>query len=373
MARDFAVKLTWLELASFRSYGSLNFEPGRGINVLIGDNGTGKTSVLEAIGYLASLRSFRGAPDSSLVADGKDEAIVRGEFTADERSSLVEISVPAQGRRSVLLDGKRPKGRAEVAQRVALVAFLPDDLDLVKRGPAYRRDYLDDAATQVWPVAAAELTEYERAVRQRNALLRRDGRRADTTTLDVLDERLASLGSIVLARRLAVVALLEPVVASLYGDLSDRLGRVEWRYEAAGMGQPGRESAAGALEPLLADALAAARTGDLERRITTVGPHRDEVVMLIDNRDVRTRASQGEQRSIALGLRVAAYRVLLERRGTPPVLLLDDVFSELDVGRGERLVQQLPSGQVFVTSAREEEVPLVGERWKVGEGSVERA
>ena len=367
------MKLLWLELGSFRAYRSLHFEPGAGVNVLIGDNGTGKTSILEAIGYLASLRSFRNAPDASLVADGSDEAIVRGEFTAADRSSLVEIAIPAQGRRSVLLDGKRPKGRAEIAERVALVAFLPDDLDLVKRGPAYRRDYLDEAAVQVWPVAASEFGEYDRAVRQRNALLRRDGHNADVTTLDVLDEKLSSLGSVVLARRLAVVALLEPVVAELYGELSERPGRVEWRYQAAGLGEPDRESSADSLRTLLGDALAGARAGDLDRRITTVGPHRDEVVMLIDGRDVRTRASQGEQRSIALGLRVAAYRVLLDRRGTPPVLLLDDVFSELDPGRGERLVGQLPQGQVFVTSAREEEVPLVGDRWTVSTDGVRAA
>jgi DNA replication and repair protein RecF len=364
------MRLLWLELGSFRAYESLRFEPGAGVNVLIGDNGTGKTSILEAIGYLASLKSFRSAPDASLVADGADEAIIRGEFMAADRSSLVEVSVPAQGRRSVLLDGKRPKGRAEVAERVALVAFLPDDLDLVKRGPAYRRDYLDEAAIQVWPVAASEFSEYERAVRQRNALLRRDGRNADVTTLDVLDQKISSLGSAVLARRLAVVALLEPVVADLYGELSERPGRVEWRYQAAGLGEPDSESTVGELRNLLAEALSEARTGDLDRRITTVGPHRDEVVMLIDGRDVRTRASQGEQRSIALGLRVASYRVLLDRRGTPPVLLLDDVFSELDPGRGERLVEQLPQGQVFVTSAREEEVPLVGDRWTVSTGGV---
>ena len=367
------MRLLWLELGYFRAYRSLHFEPGAGVNVLIGDNGTGKTSILEGIGYLASLRSFRNAPDASLVADGSDEAIVRGEFTAADRSSLVEIAIPAQGRRSVLLDGKRPKGRAEIAERVALVAFLPDDLDLVKRGPAYRRGYLDEAAVQVWPVAASEFGEYDRVVRQRNALLRREGHNADVTTLDVLDEKLSSLGSVVLARRLAVVALLEPVVAELYGELSERPGRVEWRYQAAGLGEPDRESSADSLRTLLGDALAGARAGDLDRRITTVGPHRDEVVMLIDGRDVRTRASQGEQRSIALGLRVAAYRVLLDRRGTPPVLLLDDVFSELDPGRGERLVGQLPQGQVFVTSAREEEVPLVGDRWTVSTDGVRAA
>jgi DNA replication and repair protein RecF len=367
------MKLAWLELRSFRSYESLRFEPGAGVNVLVGDNGSGKTSVLEAIGYLASLSSFRGSPDGSLVSEGEDGAIVRGEFTTDQRSSLVEVEIPASGRRRVLLDGKRPKGRAEVAGRVALVAFLPDDLDLVKRGPAYRRDYLDDAVVQIWPVAAAEQSDYDRTVRQRNALLRREGRHADPTTLEVLDERIGRLGAQVLARRLAATSLLEPVVADLYRELSDEPGTLAWRYEPAGLGTPALDASLGELTALLHAALAEARQTDLDRRTTTVGPHRDEVVMTIDGRDVRTRASQGEQRSVALGLRVALYRTLIDRRGTPPVLLLDDVFSELDPGRGDRLVAQMPAGQVFVTSARDEEVPLVGDRWIVAHGEVTRA
>jgi DNA replication and repair protein RecF len=256
---------------------------------------------------------------------------------------------------------------------VALVAFLPDDLDLVKRGPAYRRDYLDDAAVQIWPVAGSEQSEYERTVRQRNALLRREGRHADLTTLDVLDERIAGLGGVVLARRLATVALLEPVVARLYGDLSEQPGQIVWRYEAAGLGNPASDAGMDELAGLLREALSGARQADLDRRTTTVGPHRDEVVMTVDGRDVRTRASQGEQRSVALGLRVALYQTLAERRGTPPVLLLDDVFSELDPGRGDRLVAQMPAGQVFVTSARDEEVPLVGDRWTVSGGEIRPA
>lgn len=363
------MRLLWLELGHFRSYSELRFDPAAGVNVLVGDNGTGKTSVLEGIGYLASLSSFRGSPDRSLVTDGTDAAIIRGEFRAGERASLVEVELPAEGRRRVRLDGKGGRGRSEVAERVALVSFLPDDLDLVKRGPAQRRDYLDDAAVQVWPVAGQEQGEYDRALRQRNALLRKEGRHADGTTLDVLDERAARLGGRVLARRLAVAALLEPVVADLYRGLADVPGHVEWMYQAGGMGDPASVDAV-ELGAALAEAIAAARGADLDRRTTTVGPHRDEVVIRIDGRDARTRASQGEQRSVALGLRMALYRVLTERRGTPPVLLLDDVFSELDPGRGDRLVAELPEGQVFVTSAREEEVPLVGTRWAVTGGEV---
>lgn len=349
----------------------MRFEPGEGVNVLVGDNGAGKTSILESIGYLAALKSFRGSADAALVADGAAETVIRGEFVAAARKSLVEVEIPAEGRRRVLLDGKRPKDRAAVAERVALVSFLPDDLDLVKRGPAYRRDFLDDAAAQLWPAASSEQAEYDKVLRQRNALLRREGHEADRTTLDVLDGRLADRGAAVLDRRLQACRLLEGVVGGLYGELSEAPGRIEWEYRAAGLEEVGEDVRS--LERSLMGALTERRNKDLDRRTTTAGPHRDELVIRVDGREARTRASQGEQRSIALGLRVALYRTLAESRGTPPVLLLDDVFSELDPGRGQRLVGQMPSGQVFVTSAREEEVPLVGDRWTVTTGGVRRS
>ena len=364
------MRLIWLEVTDFRSYPGLRFEPDAGVNVLVGDNGSGKTSVLEAIGYLASLSSFRRAPDASLVRDGATATVIRGEFSSTTGRTLIEVEAPLFGRRRVLLNGKRAQSRADVAATLALVAFLPDDLDLVKRGPAYRREYLDDLTAQLWPVAAVEQAEFDRALRQRNALLRREGRHADATTLDVLDDRVARLGAAVLVRRLVAAALTEPVVDGLYAELGDLPATLTWRYEAAGLGILDRSTTAGTLADHLAAALAAARSVDLERRTTTVGPHRDEVHFLLDGRDARTRASQGEQRSIALGLRVAAYRVIADQRSTVPILLLDDVFSELDADRSRRLVDRLPGGQVFVTSARDEEVPLVGTRWRVRDGQV---
>jgi len=337
---------------------------------VVGDNGSGKTSVLEAIGYLATLSSFRRSPDAALVRTGSDAAIARGEFSSGTSGAVVEIETPAVGRRRILLNGKGGRSRADVAAVVALVAFLPDDLDLVKRGPAYRREYIDDVAAQTWPVAATEQAEYDRVLRQRNALLRREGRHADVATLDVLDERLSGLGAVVVARRLAIGALLAPVVSELYADLGDHPELVGWMYSASGLGMLEGQPGATELAPLLRERVAAARRSDLERRTTTVGPHRDDLEISIGGRDARSRASQGEQRSIALGMRLAAFTVLTERRGTTPVLLLDDVFSELDADRGKRLVSRLPAGQVFVTSARAEEVPLVGARWSVAAGKV---
>lgn len=365
------MELGWLELTGFRCYPGVLLEPASGVNVFVGDNGSGKTSLMEAIGYLASLKSFRRSPDSSLVARGEQAAVVRGEFSAGGRTLRVEVEIPLEGRRRVLVNGKRPAGRSEVVAAVPLVAFLPDDLDLVKRGPSERREYLDDLSAALWPAAASEQADYERALRQRNSLLRQEGRHADRTTLDVWDERLSHLGAAVTRRRLDLLERLTPRLSSLYAELGERPETLSARYESAPLGTLERADAAG-LDERLGEALAAARREDMERRVTTVGPHRDEAVLMIADRDLRTRASQGEQRTVALGLRVAAYELMREVRGATPVLVLDDVFSELDPGRSRRLVGKLPEGQVFISTAREAEVPVVGTRWWVGGGVVAR-
>ena len=363
------MELGWLELTGYRCYPEISLQPAPGVNVFVGDNGSGKTSLLEAIGYLASLKSFRRSPDGSLVGKGAESAIIRGEFVAGERILRVEVEIPEEGRRRVLVNGKRPAGRAEVISAVPLVAFLPDDLDLVKRSPSYRREYLDDLAAALWPAAGAEQADYERTLRQRNTLLRNEGRHADGATLDVWDERLSDLGAAVLSRRMDLLERLEPRLSALYADLGEVVESLGTRYESAALGVLGLADLPG-LKEQLAEALAAARHGDMERRVTTVGPHRDEIVFLISDRDLRTRASQGEQRTVALGLRVAAYELMREVRGATPVLVLDDVFSELDPGRSRRLVDKLPGGQVFISTAREEEVPVVGTRWTVAGGLV---
>lgn len=362
--------LTWLQLRDFRCHAALELAPAPGVNVFVGGNGAGKSSILEAIGYLATLASFRRAPEASLVRAGADAAVLRGEFAGEAGTIRVEVEIPSRGRQRVQIDGKRASGRAEVAARVALVAFLPDDLDLVKRGPAYRREFVDDLAVQLWPAAAVDQQEFERALRQRNALLRREGRRADPMTLEVWDERLAALGAAVVSRRLAALAAVAPGVEGLCRRLGGGDEEFAWQYAGAGVGVVAPGESAAALEERLSAAAAAAREEDLDRRTTTVGPHRDEVVLLGDHRDLRTRASQGEQRTVALALRLAAFDLLAVRRRSSPVLVLDDVFSELDGERRARLVERLPQGQVFVSTAHGEDVPAGGLRWAVAPGKV---
>lgn len=359
--------LTWLELRDFRPYATLRFEPVDGVNILVGDNGAGKTSVLEAIGYLGMLRSLRGVPDRALIRDGADGAVLRGGFAGGATETRVECELPESGRRTVLLNGKRPARLRDLLLAVPVVAFVPDDLDVIKRGPAYRRDYLDDLASRLWPQAGADLTEYERTLRQRNALLKQQGRGTDLVTLGVWDERLADAGARVLLHRRTVAAALQPHLQNVYEVVGGE-GSLEWAYRSTWKSQEATGLAE--LRGALSESLAERHARDMDVRTTTVGPHRDEPDLLLDGRPTRTRASQGEQRTAALALRVGAYRVIREIRGQTPILLLDDVFSELDRHRAKRVVSLIETGQVFVTTARENEVPIRGRRWLVRDGSV---
>ncbi len=367
--------LAWLELVEFRSYRSLRFEPEPGVNVLIGRNGAGKTNILEAIGYLSMLKSFRRTPDVALIATSADRAIVRGGLSHAASSIDIAVEIPSGGRRQVLVNGKRPNRLSDVAAAAPIVAFLPDDLDLVKRGPALRREYLDDLGAQLLPTVGAEPKEYEKTLRQRNSLLRQDGRHTDPMTLDVWDVRLAEAGGRVLANRLRLLGKLSQLLTGAYQTVGGSRNEVlvptynaSWvdRPEITPDMDPGFEDFASAL----LNALESRRLRDMEMRSTSAGPHRDDPSFSLDGRDVRVQASQGEQRSVALSLRIAAYRLLERRHGRPPVLLLDDVFSELDPGRADGVTELLPRGQVFVTSARDDEVPQMGRRWRVVEGVV---
>ena len=359
--------LSWLALSDYRCYETVRFTPAPDVNVLVGDNGAGKTSLLEAIGYLGLLRSFRRTPDDSLVRAGAAEMVARGEFTREQGKVRVEVAVPQTGRRRVLLNGKRPRRNRDVLMEVPIVAFLPDDLDLVKRGPALRREYLDELAAQLRPQAAADQAEYDRTVRQRNSLLRQEGSEIDLAELAVWDERLSQAGARVFRQRAAVIDELEPFLGAGYVAVGGS-GALRWQYESNWGASSDLDL--GALAAGLHRALGERRGRDLAQRATTSGPHRDDPALTLDARPVRTQASQGEQRTVALALRVGAYRLLTDHSASRPVLLLDDVFSELDPRRVRGVVEMLPGGQVFVTTAREDDVPIAGTRWLVSEGAV---
>jgi DNA replication and repair protein RecF len=360
------VRVSWLELCDFRCHDYLRFDPDEAMNVLIGPNGAGKTSILEAVAFASNLRSFRRSPDTALIRQDRDSAIVRVGVSSVTGERVIEISIPREGRRRVLLNAKRPTSNSELAKTLPTVAFLPDDLDVVKGSPGLRREFVDDLAGQLSSVSAATQSDYSRALRQRNALLRHDGRRADPATIDVWDERVAASGSELVRQRLELLEAVEKSVQQAYATVA-KTSRVAMSYRSSWTVTDHDWRSRDFRSDLLT-ALQERRTRDMDVRATTAGPHRDEPIFELDRRIARVQASQGEQRALALALRLASYSLLERRYGSPPILLLDDVFSELDVQRAAGVMSILPGSQVFVTSAREDEVPVEGRMWKVDAG-----
>lgn len=362
------MRVDWVSLIDFRSYPALQWRPEPGVNLLIGPNGAGKTNLLESVAYLASLKSFRSVPDRAVIADDADSAVIRAGLVGEERQRLVEIEIPRQGSRKTQVDKSRLRRTTDLLGVLRVVAFLPEDLDLIKRGPAYRRELLDDVAVQLWPTAHLDQAEYERSLRQRNAFLKQGDR--DNATLSVWDSRLAQAGGRVLARRARVVETLSDLLTAAYSEIAHSETDAAFTYTPSWSGDLDQASAA-EFGNRLTESLERSRQIDYERRMTTVGPHRDEPGFSISRHDARSHGSQGEQRTMALAVKLAAHRAVAAAIGETPVLLLDDVFSELDPDRAASLATVLPEDtQTMITSARPEDIPLEGTIWRVGDGVV---
>ena len=335
-----------LELADFRVFHAAAVTPEpEGTTVITGPNGTGKTSVLEALAYLATRRSFRGAPPEALVRSGSERAIIRSEMEATNSPTLVEAEIVPAGRSRTQVNKKVATSRKALAGAAPCTVFSPEDLVLISGGPRGRRELLDDALAQLDPEGARAADDTERVLRQRAALLRQAGGRANSevvTTLEVWDQRLADAGKVLVSARERLVGEMESPVSVTYGRLA-----------GAGAGEPAalyleyRRSWDGDL----LDALTACRADDLRRGVNTIGPHRDDLVLTLDGREARTHASQGEQRCCALALRLGVHQLVRTKTDLVPTLLLDDVFSELDPGRSRALVAELPAGQAILTTA----------------------
>jgi DNA replication and repair protein RecF len=459
------VHLTRLALTDFRSYAAAELDLGPGVTTLLGANGQGKTNVVEAIAYVATLGSHRVASDAPLVRRGADRAILRAAVTSAERDSLIEIEInPGHANRARL--NRAPVRPRQVLGALRTVLFAPEDLALVKGDPDGRRRYLDDLLVASAPRYAGVRADYERVLRQRTALLKslrgrtgarsyagaggrsrgghpRDGDPRDSDprdsdprdgdpgdgqprdgwsdepggeqaagggnstagtggaprpgtltgpaagTLSVWDEHLVTTGAELLAARISLTRALRPLVAKSYTAVAgDAAGGIAIGYRQAYGGQSGAPrtglSSAELTEPApdraaLADwmraALDGARGQELERGVCLVGPHRDDLELRIGDLPARGYASHGESWSAALALRLAAYE-LLRDEGDDPVLLLDDVFAELDTGRRERLAAMAAGAeQVLVTAAVPGDVPplLTGARFEVADGTVTRA
>ncbi len=332
-----------LELVDFRSYERLDLSLADGLTAIIGPNGVGKTNVVEALGLLATMKSFRGAPTESLVRRGATAAIVRAVGERGGRAVSIDLEL-AKGRTRAQVNKQRLQRSRDLLGALRVTVFAPDDLALIKDGPALRRGFLDDVIVALDPAADRVLRDVEKILKQRNALLRQANGRLDEAaegTLDVWDLKLAAAGEHLTVRRENTLSLLMPGVAAAYDELAGEASDVTAFYERSWD------------TDALSDGVAAVRDHDVRRGITSVGPHRDDVSFHVNGFDSRLEASQGEQRTLALALRLGGHRLISEQLGETPLLLLDDVLSELDPDRARVLLATLPPGQTIITSASE--------------------
>jgi DNA replication and repair protein RecF len=394
--------LRHLTVADFRSYvaAELPLEPG--VTTLVGLNGQGKTNLVEAIGYLATLSSHRVATDQPLVRFGAEQAVIRGAVVRDGRETMLELELnPGRANRARL--GRSPVSRPrEVLGTLRTVLFAPEDLALVKGDPSERRRFLDDLLVARQPRWAGVRSDYDKILKQRNALLKSaqpllrkgsrrrppprpadepvdDARASALHTLDIWNDHLATVGSQLLYARLRLLRDLGPYLSKAYDEVSAGQSDARVSYKSSLREAAAASLAAGEvpeIDALRAEILATledSRDREVERGISLAGPHRDDLVLSLGDLPAKGYASHGESWSFALGLKLAAYQLLRHDLGEDPVLILDDVFAELDTGRRERLAAMVVDcEQVIITAAVDVDVPssLVGQTFSVTLGEL---
>ena len=357
--------VTNLQLTNFRSYEACALAPCEGVNVLLGDNGQGKTNVLEALYLTCTGRSHRTRQDRELIRWGADFAGVKVDTQRRDGGHDVEILMPAAGRRRLKIAGQEASRSGELMGHVTGVLFSPEDLKTVKDGPSERRRFVDMALSQVRPAYYYALQRYARALKQRGEALKAIAvQPALMATLDAWDEQLAQAGSELMRHRREYVARLSALAADIHREISDGREALEIRYlPSVSLGDDAQA---------LLEALFAARETDARRLTTSVGAHRDDVALLIGGRDVRAFGSQGQQRTAALAMRLAELSVMRDVLDEWPMLMLDDVMSELDPSRRRQLVGRLSGIQTFITCTDENDLAgaEIGRAWRVKDGQL---
>ncbi|TCP57444.1 DNA replication and repair protein RecF [Tamaricihabitans halophyticus] len=363
-----------LQLTDFRSWAQADLALTPGPTVFVGQNGQGKTNLVEAIGYIATLGSHRVSSDTPLVRIGAERALVRIAVVNEGRELTVELEItPGKANRARINRAQVPRPR-EVLGILRTVLFAPEDLALVRGDPSERRRFMDELLVLRAPRFAGVRSDYERVLKQRNALLktaRGSGGRADISTLEVWNGHLARHGAELLSARLNLIADMAPLVSAAYAGVAPESRPALINYRSS-LGELPERAGVDDLTERLLTAMTEQRGQELERGVSLVGPHRDELELVLGDAPAKGYASHGESWSFALALRLGSYE-LLRADGAEPVLVLDDVFAELDRRRRAALAEVASQAeQVLVTAAVQEDVPaeLLGDRYLVGDGEV---
>ena len=361
------MRVTKLALTNFRSYKNLELEFGPGPTTFIGNNGSGKTNIAESLIYLAYLSSHRVSQNLPLLNLGCDQAIIRAEIERDNRTLQVDLEINASKTNRARLNQNPTKSQREILGALQVIYFSPEDLDLVRGEPTYRRDFLDKLLITRSPRLAGVISDYERVVKQRNALLKT---RAPENALEPWTEQLINLGAQLSAERVGLVEALNPYVAANYANLNEiKPASISYKSSTDSL----TTNIDTNTQLLTARHLEVARQ-EIERGASLIGPHRDDLHLQLGDFPAKGYASHGESWSMAISLRIGSYN-LLKSEGAEPILILDDIFAELDTARRQHLtsVTQMAE-QTFITTAVESDLPseLLSTKYYVTPGAVSK-
>jgi DNA replication and repair protein RecF len=361
------VLITNLNLTNYRSYSTLDLNLGGGITIFVGKNGEGKTNIAESILYLTFLNSHRASGNTPLVKLGANAAYIRAKVKYPEREILVELEINIDKANRAKINQNPTRSQKEIFGIVQAIYFSPEDLDIVRGDPSERRRFIDQLLTLRSPRVAAVISDYERAVKQRNSLLKT---RASIQALEPWDKQVADFGGQLISLRLSGLAQLTPLFNQIYKEISNvKPAEIIYKSSLEGISENATENSEKIMEKLITN-----RSSELERGLTLTGPHRDDLLLTLGDHQVKGYASHGESWSIALSLKLATYN-LLKSDGLSPILILDDVFSELDEDRREKLSQIAKTAeQTIITVAVESDLPksLSGDRYLVKSGLVSK-
>tara|TARA_Y100000739_G_C20603662_1_gene464322 strand:+ start:950 stop:2026 length:1077 start_codon:yes stop_codon:yes gene_type:complete len=353
------LKRLWLQ--DFRNYSAQETGFEKGTNVIFGQNGQGKTNLLEAIYYMGNAASFRGAPTEALIKKGLDTAVIRAEIQHEDRELLIEAEISNQRQNSIAINKQKIRPLRNLVGLIPMTIFGPDDLTLIKEGPSNRRTYIDELLIRTHPKHLQERTDLESVLKQRNAFLKQQKGYLSNQKKDILtvwNQQFATLSEHWGGLRRETLVQIQDLAQKAYENLVGGTEKLEITYNPKW------------LQEGLLSLLNEAEKDEVRRGTTLIGPHRDDIEIFLDGMPARTHASQGEQRTIALALRVAGHHLLHKVHKTKPLLLLDDVFSELDSGRTERLLYLLVADQTFITTAIQPKIIQQNKYYEIQEGKI---